>query len=278
MYRGLYKSRSVKPKGTYKRGRRGRGKLPKPQEFAGQLQGVMRLKPNHKPMNKFEFEGFTKSQAITWGSSSIQQLSFKLSDMPNAIQVRNSFQRYRIKGCTCLVWASFTSTTADSTVPILLAPFKQKSSLNGATITSMDMVQGCQFKPLASAQDVLRCRIKYPVPEVLAVVSDTSNNGVFAGKGSIFLNADGINVPHYGFLVGFENEGALPSGITINYKLNIQFECYDFKFSTGLVVDSAISLAKAKDECPNPVELEGSVVKDVMLSEAIEHLDTLSSN
>jgi len=243
MYRGLYKSRSVKPKGTYKRSKSKRGgKLPRPQEFASQLQGAMRLKPNGKPQNRFKFEGFTVTKATTLAmGKSGEFLSFKLADLPNSGEIVSMFQRYKITGVTCMVYLASAGTGAP--IAMILAPYKANSV---ATINSgaCQMIQGAKWKPLVSSQDLIRCRILHPSPFVAASISSTAPGAGFAGDGTIFCTTDGSNVPHAGFMVAYE--GAFPDGTVINYKLNIQYECYDFKVSPTLATEGETITVKAK--------------------------------
>jgi len=236
MYRGLYKSRSVKPKGTYKRSKSNRGtRLPRAQEFASQLQGAMRLKPNHKAQHKFTFEGFvpTKPSKIVGGATPVngEFLSFTLGDLPNSGEIVSMFQRYKIKGCTLMVYLATAPTNATTPVSVIVAPYKcnTTAALNS---NSIQMVQGAQWKPLLSSQDLLRCRILNPVPFVAASVGSTAPAAVFAGKGTIFCTATGSQLSHAGFLIAVES--TLPAGAELAYKLNIQYECYDFKVSPTL--------------------------------------------
>jgi len=236
MYRGLYKSRSVKPKGTYKRSRARRGnKLPRPQEFAGQLQGAMRLKPNGKTQHRFKFEGFTPIMDTTLtASKSANFISFSLGLLPNSGEIVSMFQRYKITGVTCMVYLEDSGTTTSPTV-VLLAPYKC-NTVATVNANSVQMVQGCQWKPLVSSQDLLRCRILNPVPFVAASVGGEAPAAVFAGQGTIFCTTSGSAVPHAGFLVA--RDGDLPTGAKVSYKLNIQFECFDFKISPTLATVS----------------------------------------
>jgi len=168
MYRGLYKSRSVKPKGTYKRSRARRGtKLPRPQEFAGQLQGAMRLKPNGKTQHRFKFEGFTplKDTEIS-GSVAASFIKFDLGLLPNSQEIVSMFQRYKITGVTCMVYLEDAGTTT-TPVKIILAPYKCNTTASLNT-NSIQMIQGAQWKPLVSSQDLIRCRIMNPVPFVVS--------------------------------------------------------------------------------------------------------------
>jgi len=232
MYRGLYKSRSVKPKGTYRGRKSKRGtKLPRPQEFAGQLQGAMRLKPNHRAQHRFQFEGFTPIKASSLSSSiSAEFIQFNLGDLPNSGEIVSMFQRYKITGCTLMAYLS-TAGSSNEAVPIIVAPYKCNTTAT-VNVNACQMVQGAQWKPLVSSQDLLRCRILNPVPFVAASVGSTAPAAVFAGKGTIFCTTQGSALPHAGFLLALE--GGLPMGAVISYKLNIQYECYDFKVSPTL--------------------------------------------
>jgi len=204
----------------------------------------MKTKPTKgKSTNKVRFEAFTAVKSLTLGGASdsaIQKIEFKLSDIngpsnpgtgvePNLTsnRIMETFMRYRITGCTALV-------TSPDTVGahIMLAPFKQEGSPEPTQAPSaMRAIQGCQYKYMTGSQDVLRCRILYPVPNQALGTSGTAVT--FGNKNqaiACFKNADGVI--HSGFLIGHEAPGDTGlSGVKVDVKLCFEITCEDFKFS-----------------------------------------------
>jgi len=299
MYRGLHKARSVKPKGTYKR-KRGRTtvRIPRGNQFANQLGGLMKTVPTKgSSTNKCHWEGFTNTGTIEVTNSEVGLtiLSFALDDSNALANATNVFMRYKITEATLLVWpiqmpagdSSSVSTLQFPQVSCVVAPFKQKAQtgLRAGSGSTIGAIQGAQYKVLNSTNDILRCRIFNPRPAIDASTGDgPQDSPVYMPTGQLACSSEGVKIPHFGFAVGFDSwfphepdASATPpspdpkNGI-LGYKLCLGVTFYGPRLN---------SLSAIDDMCPlvvhpsDPLLIEGSVKKDVLLAEAIDTLTKL---
>jgi len=300
MYRGLHKARSVKPKGTYKR-KRGRTtvRIPRGNQFANQLGGLMKTVPTKGvSTSKCHWEGFTNTGTIEVNNSEVGLtiLSFSLDDSNALANAVNVFMRYKITEATLLLWPIQMPAGDSSSVSVLqfpqvsavIAPFKQKAltGLRQGSGSTIGAIQGAQYKVLNSTNDILRCRIFNPRPAIDASTGDGAQDlPVYMPTGQLACTSDGVKIPHFGFAVGFDSwfphspeaSGGNPppspdpkNGI-LGYKLCLGVTFYGPRLNSLSAIDDICPIVHPSD----PLIIEGSVKKDVLLAEAIE---TLSSN
>jgi len=302
MYRGLHKARSVKPKGTYKR-KRGRTtvKIPRGNQFANQLGGLMKTVPTKgSSTTKCHWEGFTDTGEITVASpdNALTVLSFSLDESSAFNNATTVFMRYKITEATLLLWnkqlpSGETSTPSPwqfASVNAIIAPFKQKalSGIRAGTGNSIGAIQGAQFKVLNTTQDILRCRIFNPRP---AIDASTGNGAqdlpVYMPAGQLACTSDGISIPHFGFAIGFNEffpnkpAGANPppnppssdaKSAVFGYKICLGVTFYGPRLNSISALDDLCPLVVHPSD---PLLIEGSVKKDVLLAEAIDTLTKL---
>jgi len=256
MYRGLHKARSVKPKGTYKR-RRGRTtvRIPRGNQFANQLGGLMKLVPTTgKASTACHWEGFTNTGTITITdpANAFTVLSFQLADSNALSNAVNVFMRYKITEATLLIWPqnlpASTGTIPPTQFPqvsAIVAPFKQValSGVRAGTASACGALQGAQYKVLNSTQDVLRCRIFNPRPGIDAGTgTGTTDFPVYMPTGPIACTTNGEKIPHYGFAIGFDgwfpnNPAASPGSATFGYKIALGVTFYGPRLNNVTAVD-----------------------------------------
>jgi len=256
MYRGLHKARSVKPKGTYKR-RRGRTtvRIPRGNQFANQLGGLMKLVPTKgKSTTQCHWEGFTDTGMITINNkdNAFTVLSFQLADSSALSNAVNVFMRYKITEATLLLWPRKlppSTTTPPSTefpqASVVIAPFKQValSGVRAGTASTCGAMQGAQYKVLNSSQDVIRCRIFNPRPGIDAGTgTGTTDFPVYMPTGPIACTTNGEKIPHYGFAIGWDgwypnDPGAAAASAEFGYKICLGVTFYDPRLNNVTAVD-----------------------------------------
>jgi len=295
MYRGLHKARSVKPKGTYKRKRRSTIKIPRGNQFANQLGGLMKTVPTKgSSTTKCHWEGFTNTGQILVNSAdnALTVLSFQLDDSSALGNAVNVFMRYKITEATLLLWPQQLPGGTNPTnfqfpqVSTVVAPFKQKAltGIRAGTSNSIAAIQGAQFKVLNTTQDILRCRIFNPRP---AIDASTGNGAqdlpVYMPAGQLACTSDGIKIPHFGFAIGWNGwspnspassmnppeTGLDPLNAAFGYKLCLGVTFYEPRLNTLTAISEPLPLIVHPSD---PLIIEGSVKKDVLLAEAIDTL------
>jgi len=168
-------------------------------------------------------------------------------------------------------------------VSTVIAPFKQRAAVGvrGGSASSLGAIQGAQYKVLNTTQDVLRCRIFNPRPTIDASTGNgASDLPVYMPAGQLACNSDGVKIPHFGFAIGWDgwspNEPAASMTPPPAPALDPMNAAFGYKICLGVTfyeprLNSITAIYK-------PLTLEGSVEKDVKLAEAVDKLETLSSN
>jgi len=299
MYKGLHKARRVKPKGSYKRRKRGTMRTARGNQFANQLGGLLKNVPTKGASTMAcHWEGFTDTSrlSINADSNALSVLSFSLDQSSTLKNAANVFQRYKITEATCLVWPlnlpqgdiPGNQTNQFIQVSASLAPFKQQANVgvrNGSG-DSIGAIQGAQFKVLNTTQDVLRCRIFGPRPAIMAATgNDAQTTASFMPTGTLACNSAGISIPHFGFILGFNDffpHGPKDSGGSPPPNPDLNHGIFGFKMCLGVTFYrpklNTVTAVDLDDQCPlivhpsDPLIIEGSVEKDVLLAEAVDTL------
>jgi len=298
MYRGLHKARSVKPKGTYKRKRGRTIKIPRGNQFANQLGGLMKTVPTKgTATTKCHWEGFTNTGQILVNDpgNALTVLSFQLDDSSALGNAVNVFMRYKITEATLLLWPQQLPGGAGNSptvyqfpqVSTVVSPFKQKAltGIRAGTSNSIGAIQGSQFKVLNTTQDILRCRIFNPRPAIDASTGNGAQDSpVYMPTGQLACTSDGIKIPHFGFAIGWNGWAPNQPGTSMTPPpapaLDPMNAAFGYKICLGVTFyEPRLNTITALDiERRHPLVLEGSVDKDVKLAEAVDTLETLSSN